>query len=348
MEEKTVSKTKRIEELTIQDIFDMDFLQQFQDNFALSVGMTSITVDINGAPVTRPSRFTDFCMKYTRASEIGNKRCMECDRKGGEESARTGRPAVYECHAGLMDFGVPIIVEGRQIGSVLGGQVLTEPADEAKFRRIAAEINVDPDEYIAAVQKVDYLPRERLEAAAQVLYLMTATFSRMGYYQYKLKSIAETISESLGQVSATMEELAASATNVDENQHRLNDEIKNVNKISEQIDEVINLIKDIADQTRLLGLNASIEAARAGVAGAGFSVVAEEIRKLSDESKATTEKIRKFTLLINQSVNKTVSKGEETSTIVGQQTKAIETVANDLYNLSEVAEQLYKLSHDQK
>ena len=86
----------------------------------------------------------------------------------------------------------------------------------------------------------------------------------------------------------------------------------------------------------------------AGVAGAGFSVVAEEIRKLSDESKATTEKIRKFTLLINQSVNKTVSKGEETSTIVGQQTKAIETVANDLYNLSEVAEQLYKLSHDQK
>ena len=84
------------------------------------------------------------------------------------------------------------------------------------------------------------------------------------------------------------------------------------------------------------------------MAGAGFSVVAEEIRKLSDESKATTEKIRKFTLLINQSVNKTVSKGEETSTIVGQQTKAIETVANDLYNLSEVAEQLYKLSHDQK
>ena len=125
MEEKTVSKTKRIEELTIQDIFDMDFLQQFQDNFALSVGMTSITVDINGTPVTRPSRFTDFCMKCTRASEIGNKRCMECDRKGGEESARTGRPAVYECHAGLMDFGVPIIVEGRQIGSVLGGQVLT-------------------------------------------------------------------------------------------------------------------------------------------------------------------------------------------------------------------------------
>ncbi|MGL6014759.1 MAG: PocR ligand-binding domain-containing protein, partial [Selenomonadaceae bacterium] len=63
MEEKTVSKTKRIEDLTIQDIFDMEFLQQFQDNFALSVGMTSITVDINGTPVTRPSRFTDFCMK---------------------------------------------------------------------------------------------------------------------------------------------------------------------------------------------------------------------------------------------------------------------------------------------
>ena len=42
-------------------------------------------------------------------------------QKGGEEAARLGRPVVYECHAGLIDFAAPILLEGRQIGTILGG-----------------------------------------------------------------------------------------------------------------------------------------------------------------------------------------------------------------------------------
>lgn len=338
-------QTHNMENLKIEDIFDMDFLQRFQDEFAKSLGMTAVTVDLEGKPITRPSYWTKFCMEYTRKSPIGNKRCMECDRKGGETSAKTGKPAIYECHAGLMDFAAPILLNGKQIGSILGGQVLTEPLVEDKYRRIAEEIGVDPEAYVKEVHKINYMPRENLESAANVLFLMANAFSRMGYYKYTLKSMSEEINEKLMHVSAAMEELAASANDVSSNQTDLNHEIKNVDAISGKINEVTDLIKDIADETQLLGLNASIEAARAGVAGAGFGVVAQEIRKLSSSSKDTVEKIRAFTAMINQSVNLTVSKGNATAQIVTQQATAIEGVATDLVSLSETSARLYELAH---
>ena len=52
-------------EHTLRDVIDLDLLQQIQDRFALAMGMASITVDHEG-PVTKPSNFTDFCMKKTR------------------------------------------------------------------------------------------------------------------------------------------------------------------------------------------------------------------------------------------------------------------------------------------
>ena len=48
------------QEIRLQDIFDMDFIQKFQDDFARAVGMTAVTVDLDGTPVTHPTDWTDF------------------------------------------------------------------------------------------------------------------------------------------------------------------------------------------------------------------------------------------------------------------------------------------------
>ena len=329
-----------VEEIKLGDVFDMDFLQSFQDSFAKAAGMTAVTVDKDGKPVTRPTDWTDFCMKYTRGTAEGCRRCEQCDKNGGETAARTGKPAIYECHAGLMDFAAPIVVNGQQVGSILGGQVLNAPPDEDKFRAYAKEIGVDPDKYVEAVRKIQIMPRDRLEHAAQTLFLMASFFSKMGHYRYQLRNMAASINETAMQVSATMEELAASANDVNENQKALNKEIANVSEISSKINEFTNLIRDIAKQTRLLGLNASIEAARAGSAGAGFAVVSEEIGKLADSSRETVDKIQEFTNQIGESVNETVTKGEATSNIVSQQTAAIAGVAQELTDLSATAGKL--------
>lgn len=331
-------------DLKLTDVLDVEVLQKFQDSFAKGMGLASVTVDKDGIPVTKPSCYTKFCMDYTHSTECGDKRCAESHRRGGEEAARLGKPVVYECHAGLIDFAAPIIIEGHLMGTILGGQVLLNKPIEERYQNIAKEIGVDPVGYVEAVKHVNILDKERVEEAANVLYLVTNNMSNAAYQKMKLNTVAVSLSDSLHQISATMQELAASATTVSGNQDSLNTEIKNVDSMTEQINEVMELIKEIADETRLLGLNAAIEAARAGEAGAGFGVVAQEIRNLSTDSKETVSKIKEFTTKIRKSVDTTVSMGNETLSTVQQQAAAIEEVTSSVEEITAVAEELQALA----
>jgi len=97
MEHYSNGKWAGIEEenLKITDLISVDFLKKFQDAFSKAVGVASIISDENGEPITEGTNFTDFCVKLNRGCPEGAKRCMKSDAYGGEESERTGRPAVY-------------------------------------------------------------------------------------------------------------------------------------------------------------------------------------------------------------------------------------------------------------
>lgn len=99
-----------------------------------------------------------------------------------------------------------------------------------------------------------------------------------------LEKIATQLQNNIHVISAQSEELAATTQELLTNSHLANENSSNVN-------EVLAFIRNVSRQTNLLGLNAAIEAARAGQYGAGFSVVANEVRKLSEESAVATNQI---------------------------------------------------------
>ncbi len=334
--------------LEIKDVIDIALLQKFQDNFAESMDIASVTVDINGSPITKPSSYTNFCMNFTHSTKVGDDRCAESHRKGGEEATRTGRPYVYTCHAGLIDFAAPIMVNGKQIGTILGGQVLTSKPEESKYRKTANEIGVSENGYIEAVKKVKITTEKNIKAAAEVLYIIANALSRIGYEELKLKGMSQVLSENFNQISTTMEELSASSINVTNNQHILSQEIVNVKNISMEINSILDSIKSIADQTKMLGLNASIEAARAGEMGRGFGVVAKEIGSLSQNSKQTALKISELTGKIQQSVDKTIESSEATVETTEQQSAAIQEVTANLQQVTELTNKLNELAASHK
>ncbi len=143
-----------------------------------------------------------------------------------------------------------------------------------------------------------------------------------------------------------MEELAASSVSVSENQEMLNNEIVNISNISEQIIKILSSVKAIADQTKLIGLNASIEAARVGEAGRVFSVVASEIRNMSQNSKETAVNIEKLTNEIQDSLKKTIEISQSTLENVEQQAAGIEETTASTEEVLNITNDLFQMVHN--
>lgn len=316
------------DEIKLLDLIDRRTLQTLQDAFANATGMAALATDDTGA-VTELSNPTDFCMKYTRNSREGCERCNKCDLQGGAEANRTGRPATYFCHANLVDFAVPIIINGQHIGSLIGGQVLTEEPDEEKFRKIAREIGVNPDEYIAALRKVKIVPKKQVDAAANLLSQIASALSEAGYQRLLAVSkesendaLVASVNEKFNAIEESMDTVTKSIRSLDEHFTGIKDSAASSAKAVDSTDSIVKAIENASTQLTLIGFNASIEAKRAGgTAGAGFNVIAQEVRSLADkntkqasEVETTLTDIKKAIIGINsqlKNINTEIDKNVE-------------------------------------
>jgi hypothetical protein len=161
---------------------------------------------------------------------------------------------------------------------------------------------------------------------------------------FRLRRSAQNMEQSLGEIAAVTEELAATASNITVNETELNNNIQEVGTIAIEIADILGAINEIAAETKMLGLNAAIEAARAGDAGRGFGVVAEEIRKLSDGVKTTVADIKALVDRVKVQLEKVSMSSESNLRASEEQAAATQEMSATVQEVMRAIEKLNKLS----
>ncbi len=162
--------------------------------------------------------------------------------------------------------------------------------------------------------------------------------------QAKLMQVAEAFANSSEEISASTEELAKSSAdfssyikNLSEAQTEMRNQVDNTTKILE-------MINSVAKNTRILGFNAGIEAARSGEYGRGFSVVAKEITKLADQSADSVNEIRQLIDKLKEKVDQVATIVNDSVEISNGQTATINEISENLQHLSQVAEDIEEMA----
>ena len=160
----------------------------------------------------------------------------------------------------------------------------------------------------ACVEKTDVLSTE-LQAANSVIV--------------NVETLVDQMEEMINHGMNIVQMLGERARQTTEITEKVGESIENLHQETEVISSFVDVITDITDQTNLLSLNASIEAARAGDAGKGFAVVAEEIRKLADDSAKAAGEIGNNVAFISQHTMDSVKNAKEAQNMVSLQDEAV-------------------------
>ena len=138
---------------------------------------------------------------------------------------------------------------------------------------------------------------------------------------------SEELSASSAEIARQIDAVARKSSAAAKDAQDTSESVNELNILADSIGEVIGTIKDIAEQTNLLALNATIEAARAGEAGKGFAVVADEVKKLANETAEKTEEIDSRVNRIQEAIRSSVIAMDKIITNVSEIDEATTTVA---------------------
>ncbi|MCX8131176.1 MAG: PocR ligand-binding domain-containing protein [Clostridia bacterium] len=185
--------------LHLKYMIDLEKFQKIQDDIAAVSEMALLTVDYKGVPVTEHSNCSPFC-KRIRENPNYRKLCEKCDSRGGLEATRIQQPYIYLCHAGLVDFAVPIIVDEKYLGAVMAGQILLDKtAEDVKLEKIyhdpSQTIDFEKDtELMKLYRDLPVMDLRKIKTVADMMmhftnYIVEEAIIKMSLFEFNQKVV---------------------------------------------------------------------------------------------------------------------------------------------------------------
>ncbi len=211
-----------------------------------------------------------------------------------------GLAASAKSAAGASEAVSKVIFQAANDLNEQSGQVNQAARAVTELQQAITQIAAGSQDQAANVQRMASLVSETARAIERV----AETARTVSTSSAQASQVARTGSEVIGRAMDGLGKIRERVLNA-------GSKIQTLGRYSNQIDEIVQVITDIADQTNLLALNAAIEAARAGAQGKGFAVVAEEVRKLAERSSKSAKEIAGLIRSIQEGTSEAVLVMEE-------------------------------------
>ncbi|WP_188390873.1 methyl-accepting chemotaxis protein [Compostibacillus humi] len=196
-------------------------------------------------------------------------------------------------------------------------QVVLEAYDDQL--EIVRESEVRSKAKVETIAMLEQTSNELATHSQQTNGLIQEMTARMDIIAQNAKGgrvLAEEAQQTANDGNTQLDKINRTIERVEESSRMVGEQMKNLEMMTNQIKDIVGIVKGIADQTNLLSLNASIEAARAGEHGKGAAVVASEVRKLAEGTRDSVMNVSELVNKINEYVASSSSSLEQAQTLV--------------------------------
>ena len=246
--------------------------------------------------------------------------------------------AISDLHNIIFQINSSDFASTNAVGKKLTVQ---DPMLEVMRKNRATTLNV-PKELYGIALKVIIVPITNTKGKV----IGSIAVSNSVNNRIELIHVAEQFTTSSEEIGAATEQLSASAEDLSTYMSQVASAQNNLSTQVENTSKILDMINNVAKNTRILGFNAGIEAARSGEHGKGFSVVAKEITKLADQSANSVNEIRTLLNAMKEKVGEVSKTVNETLHIFETQTSAIIEISNSIQHLTEIAEKIDTLAQE--